>query len=115
MKGTFLPIWWTPEVLEPREDDPIGCPVSIEQITSYLSLLPFEFASKRLEFLQKGELNESRFWLWAFYGEDHRRWNLIVVSDPRPSDGKTVRTWMCADNNPNALNDDEYILDTCRL
>ena len=109
--GGILPVWWSQDVLEPEENDPIGCPVSVEQITSYLRpLLSFDFTPKTLEFLQKGELHESRFWLWAFYGEDRHRWNLIVFLDPNPTDGSTMRTWMCADNNPYALNDDEYIL-----
>jgi hypothetical protein len=109
--GGILPVWWSQEVLNAQEDDPIGCPVSVEQITSYLRpMLSFEFTPKTLEFLQKGVLAERRFWLWAFYDDDGHRWNLIVFSDPNPLNGSTMRTWMCADDNPYALNDDEYIL-----
>jgi hypothetical protein len=105
----ILPVW-TGDMPEPPADDPIGCPVSIEQMSRYLGhFLPFEFLPRKLEFVQSGKLEENQFWLWAFYGDDGHRWNLIVFSDPPPGRPKR-RTWMCADNNPHALNDDEYIV-----
>ena len=73
-------------------------------------LLPFTITPRALEFLQKGSLNESKFWLWAFYDDDGHRWNLIVFSDPIPKEGSTARTWMCADSNPYVLHDDQYVL-----
>jgi len=71
--------------------------------------LPFQVRRTNLEFIQKGQVDSSSFWLWAFYGDNEHRWNLCVFSGPDPFDGPTRRTWMCADNNPYDLNDRAYI------
>jgi hypothetical protein len=86
----------------PPPDDPVGCPVSTEEMIQYLTPLPFPVRPANLEFIQKGQVGQDSFWLWAFYGYDGHRWNLLVFSDPK-------YTSMCADNNPYNLKDDDYI------
>jgi hypothetical protein len=106
--GNILPVW---SGVLPRvaESDPIVCPVQIEDMAAYLRpLLSFEFRSSRLELIRKGRIAERLFWLWAFYGDDGHRWNLIVFSEA--SNAPTLRTLMCADSNPHGLNDDEYVV-----
>src|SRR5262245_19008254 len=66
------------------------------------------FLSSRLELVQKGRIEERLFWLWAFYGDDGHRWNLIVFSEP--SDRAASGTWMCADSSHFGFNDHEYIV-----
>ena len=105
-----LPLWWSDDSRAPPANDPIGCPVSIEEMINYLNLLPFEVLPKNLEFLRKGTIEESLYWLWAFYGPTGRRWNLCVLSEPSPIGRPTRRTSMCADNNAYDLNDDEYVV-----
>jgi len=75
----------------------------------YLSPLPFEVQPRDLEFLQKGQIEKSSFWLWAFFADDGRRWNLCVVSGPDPFDGTKMMTWMRANNNAYNLSDRDYI------
>jgi hypothetical protein len=98
-----LPVWWTKDPRRSPADDPIGCPVTTEEMIQYLNpMLSFVVCPGNLEFIQKGAADSASFWLWAFYGNDGRRWNLCVFSGPD-------KTWMCADNNPYDLNDSDYI------
>ena len=103
-----LPIWWAYD-RTPAAGDPIGCPVSVQEMVEYLKLLPFSVEPANLEFIATGRLDLSSYWLWAFYGDDGRRWNLCVFWEPESSDGRTW-TWMCADNNPHDLSDHQYVV-----
>ena len=51
---------------------------------------------------KKGQAGQDSLWLWAFYGHDRHRWNLLVFSGPE-------YTTMCGDINPYNLDDDDYI------
>jgi hypothetical protein len=107
LKPRVLPVWRTGR-RNPPADDPIGCPVSNEEMIQYLTPgLPFAMSPANFEFIQKGQAGQDSFWLWAFYGHDGHRWNLCVFSGPERLQG--AYTWMCADNNPYNLNDDDYI------
>lgn len=78
--------------------------MSVEEIVNYLNpLLPFDVWPRKLEFIRRGQVDESSYWLWAFYGDDGHRWNLIIFSGPKTG------IWMCADNNPYELSDRDYI------
>ena len=118
-KRRVLPIWWT-DLRDSPARDPIGCPVRIEEMLEYLGPWPSQVLPRDLEFLQKlrsrdliflqkGQIEKSSFWLWAFFGDDGRRWNLCVFSGPDPFGGPTMKTWMCADNNAYDLNDHDYV------
>jgi hypothetical protein len=79
-------------------------------MVEYLEPLPFfKVDSRRLEFIKRGKIDKSSFWLWAFYGDDGHRWNLCVFSGPSPFCEPKMRTWMCADNNADNLDDSDYI------
>ena len=102
LKPHLLPVWRT-GLRNPPADDPVGCPISTEEMILYLTpLLPFVVCPANFEFIQKGQVGQDSFWLWAFYGYDGHRWNLSVFSGPE-------YTWMCGDNNPYNLKDDDYI------
>jgi len=104
-----LPIWWADDRSLPV-GDPIGCPVSVLEMVEYLKpMLPFKVQAGNLEFMTKGRLDASSYWLWAFYGDDGRRWNLCVFWEPREPGGP-MRAWMCADNNPHDLSDHDYVV-----
>jgi len=105
----LLPIWQDgADDRAPPAGDPIGCPVSVLEMVEYLGMLPFKVQAANLEFIAKGRLDASSYWLWAFYGDDGRRWNVCVFSGPELSAGR-MRTWMCADNNPHDLSDHDYV------
>jgi hypothetical protein len=73
-------------------------------MVAYLNpLLPFTVLPKDLELVGKGRINDSMYWLWAFYERAKYHWNLIVFSR---ADGWTQ---MCADDNPYELNDHDYV------
>jgi hypothetical protein len=99
----MLPVW-SADGRAPDAGDPIGCPVTVAEMVEYLGMLPFEVRPASLEFMGKGQLDASAYWLWAFYGDDGRRWNLCVFWEPPGA------TWMCADNNPHDLNDHDYVI-----
>jgi hypothetical protein len=100
-----LPLW-SKDFREAPAGDPIGCPVSVGEMVEYVNaLLPFIVQPRNFEFIQKGQLERSSYWLWAFYGDDGRRWNICVFSGP-----DAPGTWMCADNNPYDLNDRDYVI-----
>jgi hypothetical protein len=102
-----LPVWQT-ALRDPPAGDPVGCPVSTEEMIQYLtSLLRFDVRPANFEFIKKGQVGRDSFWLWAFYGYDGHRWNLCVFSGPERLQGKY--TWMCCDNNPYNMKDDDYI------
>jgi hypothetical protein len=104
IRARALPVWWT-DLRDPPAGDPIGCPVTVDEMVAYINpLLPFEVLPRNLEFIKKGQVDASAYWLWAFYGNDARRWNLCVFSG-----GPMMRTWMCADNNPHELDDHDYV------
>jgi hypothetical protein len=97
-----LPIW--SDKRSPLDGDPIGCPVTPEEMVAYLNLhLTFTVATRNLELVANGRSADSVYWLRAFYEDATHRWNLIVFS----RDGGF--TLMCADNNPYELNDHDYI------
>lgn len=74
------------------------------EMIAYLNQgLSFTVLPKDLELIRTGRLADSRYWLWAFYEHNSERWNLIIYSN---DDG---RTWMCADDNPYELSDDQYV------
>jgi hypothetical protein len=115
VKPRVLPVWW-PDLRDSPANDPIGCLVRVEEMLEYLRLLPSQVRSRDegflqmlrprdLEFLQKGKIEKSSFWLWAFFGDGGRRWNLCVFTGPDPFGGPTMKTWMCADNNAYDLHD----------
>jgi hypothetical protein len=80
LKPYLLPVW-SDDLRGAPADDPIGCPVSIEEMILYMTpLLPFAVRPANFEFVQKGRLQGSSFWLWTFYGNDRQRWNLCVFS-----------------------------------
>jgi hypothetical protein len=107
LKQHLLPVWRT-GLRNPPADDPVGCPVSTKEMIQYLTpLLPFAVRPANFEFIQKGQAGQDSFWLWAFYGHDGHRWNLCVFSGPERFQG--AYTWMCGDNNPYNLKDDDYI------
>lgn len=103
-----LPIWWADDRAL-AAGDPIGCPVSVVEMVEYLRLLPFAVLPGNLEFITRGRLDTSSYWLWAFYGDDGRRWNLCVFWEPCEP-GAPMRAWMCADNNPHDLSDHDYVM-----
>jgi hypothetical protein len=97
-----LPVW--SDRRKPIEGDPIGCPVSPDEMVAYLNpFLSFAVLPKDMELVGSGRVDDSMYWLWAFYEHAKHRWNLIVFSN---DDG---RTWMCADDNPYELNDHNYV------
>jgi hypothetical protein len=104
----LLPIWRADD-RPPLDGDPIGCPVSVVEMVEYLAMLPFGIQPGNLEFMTRGELDAGRYWLWAFYGDDGRRWKLCVFWEPRDPGGP-MHTWMCADNNPRDLSDRDYVV-----
>jgi len=107
LKPHLFPIWRTGLRSLPV-DDPVGCPVSIEEMVQYLTpLSPFAVGPANFEFIQKGQIGQDSYWLWAFYGYDGHRWNLCVFSGSERFEGRY--TWMCGDNNPYDLKDDDYI------
>jgi len=107
VRRRVLPVWWS-DLRDSPTNDPIGCPVTVEEIVEYLS--PFlKVYSSRLEFIEKGEIEESAFWLWAFYADEGRRWNLCIFSGPSAFAKAKMSTWMCADNNADNLNDADYV------
>jgi hypothetical protein len=98
-----LPVWSGRR--KPLEGDPIGCPVSPDEMAAYLNpLLSFAVLPKDLELVGTGRIGDSIYWLWVFYEQARHRWNLIVLSN---DDGLT---WMCADDNPYELNDHDYVV-----
>jgi hypothetical protein len=105
----LLPIWSAYD-RSPPAGDPIGCPVSVQEMVEYLRpMLPFSIEPANLEFIAAGQLDLNSYWLWAFYGGDGRRWNVCVFWQAELSDGRTW-TWMCADNNPHDLSDHDYLV-----
>lgn len=108
VRPRVLPVWST-DFREAPAGDPIGCPVSVGEMMEYVNpLLPFSIQPGNLEFIQKGQLEGSSYWLWAFYGDDGRRWNICIFSGSSLP-GRSMRTWMCADNNPYDLTDRDYV------
>jgi hypothetical protein len=106
LEPRLLPVWRT-GLRNPSADDPVGCPVSTEEMILYpRPLLPFAVPAN-LEFIRKGQAGQDSFWLWAFYGHNGHRWNLCVFSGPERFQG--AYTWMCGDNNPYNLKDDDHI------
>ena len=106
VRPRVLPVW-SSDHRDPVAGDPIGCPVSVREMVEYLNpLLTFRVLPENLEFIQKGQVDSGSYWLWVFYGEDKRRWNLCVFTGPDPQGGP----WMCADNNPYDLNDRDYVI-----
>jgi hypothetical protein len=98
----LLPVW--SDRRRPLDGDPIGCPVSPDEMVGYLNpYLSFTVLPKDLELVGTGRIVDSMYWLWAFYEHAARRWNLMVFSS---DDGQT---WMCADDNPYERNDHEYV------
>jgi len=109
VRPRVLPIWWA-DHRDPALGDPIGCPVSVGEMVEYLNRYPtFRVLPENLEFIQRGQVDAASYWLWVFYGEDKRRWNLCVFSGP-DSPGAPKKTWMAADNNPYDLNDRDYVI-----
>jgi hypothetical protein len=105
-----LPNWYT-DRRDTSAHDPIGCPITIEEMIRYLNpLLPFKVGPTKLNFICKGKIDSCLYWFWAFYGDDRHRWNLCVFSGPDPVLGPPGKTWMCADNNFYNLNDYDYIM-----
>jgi hypothetical protein len=106
VRPRVLPVW-SSDHRDPVAGDAIGCPVSVREMVEYLNpLLTFRVLPENLEFIQKGQVDSGSYWLWVFYGEDKRRWNLCVFTGPDPQGGP----WMCADNNPYDLNDRDYVI-----
>ena len=97
----LLPVW--SDRRKPLEGDPIGCPVSADEMLAYLNQgLSFTVLPEDLELIRTGRFADDRYWLWAFYEHNSHRWNLIIFSNDNG------QTWMCADDNPYELNDDQY-------
>ena len=109
VRPRVLPVW-SADHRDPVAGDPLGCPVSVGEMLEYLDpLLTFRVLPENLEFIQKGQVDASSYWLWVFHAEDKRRWNLCVFTGSDPPGGPK-KTWMCADNNPYDLNDRDYVI-----
>jgi hypothetical protein len=60
IRARVLPVWWT-DLRNPPAGDPIGCPVTVDEMLAYIKpLLSFEVLPGNLKFIKKGQVDAQR-------------------------------------------------------